>query len=341
MVSYDAILKNMKNAYFEQTGENPDMQGDLGIRFKAVASQIFDMGVNADFVLKQSNWKKASGENLDAIAYGCGVVRKQPRKATGELTFYVDEATDSDIVIPKGTICSKFDESYLQYVTDSECVIYAGGRGTTVSATATHYGDQYNVDAETVTVMVNPPKMIDGVSNSRFYGGGNLENDEELRERIAKAMGYPHNGICKEYLQNRIEQLDEILSVGIAYSDEIMGVYCKTRDSQITQETRKAIDDMIGFCTYAGVDYFISVALPVDVDLYIEYTGDCSSNDIEQAVKRYMKSLGVGQNPSAMELEKLLHKDVDAQYVEIKITPKNIGANEYARIRNIEVIGDD
>ena len=40
-ITYDEILNNMKNAFYEKSGENVDLMSDLGARFQAVASELY------------------------------------------------------------------------------------------------------------------------------------------------------------------------------------------------------------------------------------------------------------------------------------------------------------
>lgn len=341
MLSYDEILNNMKNAYFEQTGENPDMQGDLGFRFKAVASQIFDMAVNADFVLKQSSWKTATGESLDNIGLACGVVRKQPTKAQGTLTFSVAEPKEKDLIIPAGTICSKKDEKFIQYVTLADCLISAGGRGSTVEAEACGYGEEYNCDFDQITVMVNPPTGVDRVCNTRFSGGWSCEEDEAFRIRIGTALCYPHNGLNKEYLCNRICQIDEVLSCKISYSENTIFVWCKTRNSLLNDGARNEILSILDFCSLINLNVLVLIATGSEFDTKILCSGNATNLEVQSSVQKYFSNLGVGDTPSKTKLESYLRKNLDIDFVDAKLVGGNVAVNQYPVLNNVEVVAYD
>ena len=126
MIEYNYILDTMKNAYFDECGELPDMNGNDGICLKAAATELYNLALEAEYAVKQSSYKTATGDSLDRIANECGLHRKQGNYATGVLTFSVDEASNEDIAIDKDTVCSKKGKKFIQYKTTEACVIKAG-----------------------------------------------------------------------------------------------------------------------------------------------------------------------------------------------------------------------
>ena len=163
-ITYNEIINKMKAAYFERCGESVKAFSDTSARLEAAASELFSLACEAEFIFRQAFPQSATGEYLDFHAELRDIQRKQSSKAMGELTFSVIEAAESDVEIPKGTICSKADEVYVQFITTENAVISAGDTEVTVPASALENGGEYNAPAGTVTVMVNPPAGVDGVS---------------------------------------------------------------------------------------------------------------------------------------------------------------------------------
>ena len=67
------------------------MHGESGIRIKAIATELYNLYVEGEYLLKQAGWMSATGEYLDRIAAECGIERKTASKASGEITFLIDE----------------------------------------------------------------------------------------------------------------------------------------------------------------------------------------------------------------------------------------------------------
>ena len=100
-ITYDEILNNMKNAFYEKSGENVDLMSDLGARFQAVASELYSLSCYGDYILRQSFPQTASGTELDYHAALRDITRKSASKSSGELTFYVDEPIETELTVPK------------------------------------------------------------------------------------------------------------------------------------------------------------------------------------------------------------------------------------------------
>lgn len=122
-ITYDEILNNMKNAFYEKSGENVDLMSDLGARFQAVASELYSLSCYGDYILRQSFPQTASGTELDYHAALRDITRKSASKSSGELTFYVDEPIETELTVPKGTVCSVKDSPYIQFETRGEAFI--------------------------------------------------------------------------------------------------------------------------------------------------------------------------------------------------------------------------
>ena len=126
------------------------------------------------------------GTYLDYLASQAQLVRKAAVKATVTLTI----TGDAGIVIPEGTAFATADindQPSIEFTTDASATIGAGGT-VTVAATAAEGGAASNVEANTITLMVEPLEGIASVTNAAAATGGiNEESDDMLRERIMEA----------------------------------------------------------------------------------------------------------------------------------------------------------
>ena len=142
--TYNNILNSMRTAYFEECGFEPAASSDLELRFKAVASEIFSAYSYAQFVLKQGFPQTATGEYLDMHAQLRGIERKTATRALGKLLFSIAEPLESDVSIPKNTVCASASRSFVQFATDEAAVIPAGQTSVSVNASAIASGAQFN-----------------------------------------------------------------------------------------------------------------------------------------------------------------------------------------------------
>ena len=256
MISYNEILENMKTTYFEQSGEVLDMNGESGIRFKAIATELFNLYVAGEYLLKQSAWMTATGKYLDRIATECSVVRKKASKAVGEITFLIDGVREKDTVIPEGVVCSKKGYKYIQYKTLEQGIIRAGETAVSVRAEALFCGEEYNASYGEVSVMVNPPSGIAMVENRvSFIGGCDDENDEALRLRIKDALMYPANGVNAEFLKGRIMTYDEVIGCDIIRENAKLVCVLKTRDKTVSTDLEQRVRDVLSLFTLFNFEF--------------------------------------------------------------------------------------
>ena len=66
--SYNEILERMEDKYYQLSGYRADECGDIGIRLRVLAGEIFSMGTQMDWLRKQIFFSTASGEMLDLHA---------------------------------------------------------------------------------------------------------------------------------------------------------------------------------------------------------------------------------------------------------------------------------
>ncbi len=305
-MTYDDILSAMKSAFFEKLGRNVDAFSDLSARFECVASELYSLFCRSEFVLKQSFPQLATGEYLDYHAELFGLQRKSASRAEGTLTFSVNEFSQSDIVIPEGCICSVKGEPYIQFVTAEEGVIPAGGLSCSVNALACENGMKYNAPSGSVTVMVNPPLYVSGVTNpNAFSGGYDEESDSSLRSRLFDACSVIPTGYSAASVRELINRHDEVIDSRV-HVGESLNVTVKTKSPSISQELEDYIKSCAKIAELLGMEVVITSASDVSYNLSIEavcaVVYDDTGDKIRSAVQSYADGVKIGESVNLQQL---------------------------------------
>ena len=308
-ITYDKLLQSMQNAFFEESGENPDLLSDLGTRLKVVASELFNLACYSDFALKQAFVQTATGEYLDLHASMRNMTRKTASKAYGEITFYLAEVSETDVEIPSGTVCSVEGSEFIQFQTTESAVITAGSESVTVPAEALEIGSDYNAKAGTVTVLVNPPGYINRIENEfDFIGGYDDESDEALRKRLMSSYSVPPTGLSAKSVAECVMKIDEVLDCNIVKrSVNTVDVYVRTKSDAVSGELEDEIENALLFAYITLANVSVSLAERREYSLKISLTplegdGEDVAEAIRNAVKGYTSSIRIGESVSLSEI---------------------------------------
>lgn len=348
-ITYDEILNEMKNAFFNKCGKNFDSLSDVGLRLQAVASELYSLSCYGDYILKQAFPQTANGEYLDKHAQLRNTERKSESKARVVLRFSIPEPRDSEVLIPAGTICACWDKPYIQFATVSPATINVGSTGVNISAEALSSGREYNVAENKITVMVNPPTGVSSVNNNkRADGGCDEESDEMLRQRLVNSYSVPASGLTLKSMAEVVEKLDEVLECKVFKNNSTLSIYVRTASNDITGNLRTAIVNCFGFADMLGLGISLSCARPVLVSLSAHCKLNSSRNDstiakIKSIVDGAISANGIG---NSLDFEELAHKCLKLEEVEQisfncdeaenGIIP--VSNNEYLCLENFEVI---
>lgn len=350
-ITYNQILEEMKQAYYNECSEQIKNMSDLEQRFKAVASEIYALSVNADYYLKQAFVQTATGEYLDRHAAMRSIARKTPAYAKGFLTFSLGEALQTDVTIPAKTVCSKADFPLVQFSTDEKAVIKAGDISVTVGATALLQGEEHNALAGEVTVMVNPPEYVISVTNeSDFSGGTDQETDESLRQRIMSSYSVISNAVNTKSVEEMILTVDEILDASVAYNTEenLIEICIRLKGAELTTDITSEVSDRLGFTEYCTGSLRFIMAEEKDFSVYaaIKVT---KGTDKEQLEKDIIKNITevcsakkIGAEISSSRIMTALYGMQGIEFIEISATPSAAGiipcgSNEYLVLKDVQV----
>lgn len=349
-LTYDEILNEIKTAFMHEKGEPVKGLSDLEMRFKAVASEIYSVCAYGDFIMKQGFVQTASGEYLDRHAQLRSIKRKTAAFAKGKLTFSLYEAAMQDTAVPAGTVCSVYGKPFVQFVTDESVVIKAGELSAEAAVTAVRAGSEHNVDAGTVTVMVNPPDYVYSVVNTeKMTGGCDDETDEALRERILSSYSSVKNGVNADSIREMLLTLEEVTDAQITAGENFSVTIClKTKGGEISEELQAEINNLLGFLALCNVtvSYIVPNALPFNVFAEVKAMSGYDKSQLEAAVKERItdfcsgEKIGKSYSPSA--IASVCSTIEGVEYIDIFISSENsetvsCGTMEYLRLSDIEV----
>lgn len=291
-MTYNDILDSMKRTFYDNCGENADVLGDVGARFQAVASELFSIACNAEYNFKQSFPQTATGEYLDNHAQLRGIERKQGKKAIVVLTFKVVEPAVNEIFIPSGTICACSDKPYIQFETISSGRISVGSTSCNVNARATAIGNEHNVGAGKITVLVNAPTGVNSVTNSSASrGGSDVESDDRLRQRIVNAYCVPATGLTTTSMSSVIEEINEVIECRIYQNDSALDVYVRTADESVSEELHQKIINSLAVATLLKLTVNVYSVSAFSFNLLARYKlSKNAPNDTVEKIKQTIKS---------------------------------------------------
>lgn len=263
-ITYDGLLSLMKEKYTAITGVKPEDSGDIEIRMKLLAGELYSLYCRIKGIESRIFPDTAVGIDLDRHGAQRGIYRKTASTASGKIQFIIDEAAEFDIVIPQKTVCAIAAEDVCQYVTTQEAVLSAGTTSITVPAEATIEGRDGNCAAEKITVMITPPVGIDRVINPEpFTGGGNSESDEALRKRIMESWeSIPNGSNASTYTEIALtfEDVLKAKTVPLNRGAGTVDVIVVTKDGKYSFELQLAISEKLKKFCPTGINLHVKEA---------------------------------------------------------------------------------
>ena len=214
MKTTEEIYEDMRAAYAEKTGLAVGDGGDMALRLYAVASQLYCLWVQTDYLTRQTFPQTAEGEYLDRHAALRGLTRGEAAKAAGTLRFCLKEAAAAAVTVPAATAC--MTAASVEFVTTADIAIPAGALYADAAASAVTTGSAGNVPAESVLYMERAPSGVAEVYNpAAFSGGADAEEDGALRARVLASYRKLPNGTNAAYYEARALNTDGVAAVSV------------------------------------------------------------------------------------------------------------------------------
>lgn len=350
--TYDDILKSMETEFFNECGEYVKNYPEIELRFRAVASEIYAAYTTADYALRQAFVQTASGEYLDKHAKMRGITRKSASYAKGTLTFLVPQELESDVDIPKGTVCSVKGEPLIQFATDENVVISAGGLSVQAAATALAQGEIFNAAAGSVTVMVNPPEYVISVTNENdFSGGSDAETDEALRSRIIDSYDSVSSGVNAKSLAEIVLTIETIKDALFAVDPEsdAYTLWIRTESGEFPdQNIMSQIYDKLGIIEICGSSYAVSLADKSEFSVYaavkVMHGADKEqiAAEVEKSIRSVCSAQRIGRQIAVSTISAAVSGVENVQLAEISAEPSyegviTCGSVEYLVLKDVQV----
>lgn len=266
----------MKQRYIQESGSEFDEASDIAIRLKVLAGEIFSLQTNLEWVKRQVFPETASGEHLDRLSAQRGLTRREATKATGSLTFSINEVRDDPVVIPAGTVVSTGGERPVRVYTVQNAEIPVNSYSVSVPCEAEQAGYRGNISARSATVPVNVPSVIDSViNNSVFKGGADEESDAALRERLRDSYVSHPNGMNAAYYIMLATSVDGVSKAGVTGKQRGVGTV-----NVFVANGESGVDA----ATLSRVQAVLNEARELNVDVRA-YSADSQAFDVSVSVK--------------------------------------------------------
>lgn len=314
MKSVEEIYQELMAQFCARTGLSAPENGDLAVRFYAVAAQLYSLYVQAEWTQMQCFPQTARGEYLDRHGALRGVKRREAEPAAGVLRFYVEKAREEAVKVEAGTVCMTADQA--RFVTTRAGAVEAGTLYADIPARAVEAGEQGNVAAGTVLNMAVAPTAISACVNPyAFAGGRDREDDESLRARIMETFARLANGANAAYYKLAALSFDEVVAAHVVPRSRGVGtvdVVIATEAGVPDENLLRAVEEYIQAMREIAVDVKVQApeTVPVEVELNVKAAPGADAGSVaarvEEAVCGWFTGTRLGQSVLTAQLNALV-----------------------------------
>ncbi|MEQ6856062.1 baseplate J/gp47 family protein [Lysinibacillus capsici] len=177
--TYEELLNSMSAKAKEKFGQDANVseRSVLGILIRIMAWFMSLLWQDLEHTYHSGYRKTAEGVQLDMLLPFAGITRRLEEHAYG----FIEVSGTPGTVVPAGFLVSTNTE--VVFLTLAEAVLDASGV-VTIEVVAQEPGIKGNVQAGTITEIVNPTLGINAVTNQVGTNGGrDKETDQEARDR--------------------------------------------------------------------------------------------------------------------------------------------------------------
>lgn len=214
MKNTEEIYQELVTEFQNRTGLSAGGNGDLAVRFYAVAAQLSGLYAQADWIERQCFPQTATGGSLDLHAQERGLERREAVKASGKVRFLAGQERTEPSVIPMGTVCMTADGA--RYLTTRAGTVGLEEGSIDLPVIAAQAGAAGNAEAGRIAYMVLPPSGIIGCTNPEaFTNGADREEDEALRARILATYRRLANGANAAFYRQEALAFDGVAAATV------------------------------------------------------------------------------------------------------------------------------
>lgn len=302
MKTVEEIYEEMLSTFRRETGAEASAVSDLNVKLYAVATQVYGLCAQADWLSRQCFPQTAVGEWLDRHAALRGIARRVAGKAQGSIRFSVAAAGGADLTIPAGTMCAT--AGLTRFETTEAATLTAGNTYVDVPAQAVEAGSEGNVPAGSILVMAVPPVGVSGCSNpAAFSGGVDDEEDEALRKRVLETYRRIPNGANAAFYEQGALSFDQVAACtvqpkerGVGTVDVVVATPAGVPTAALVEEIQDHFDDR----REIAVDVLVKAPTTesVDVSTTITVAGDRDQETVVEEVKTAIQNFFTGERLS-------------------------------------------
>ena len=298
------IYEQMVDLFQKETGLTFSSGGDMAVRLYAVASQIYALYVQADWVNRQCFPQTAVEDYLDLHAQLRGLTRREAAAAEGVIRFETDSAAGTDLVVAAGTVC--MTAGGVRFETTQEGTIPAGETAVEVPARAIEPGAAGNAAAGAIRAMAVAPVGVSRCTNPEGFSGGlDAESDEDLRSRVLETFRRMPNGANAAYYEQEAMSFPRVAAAavvsrprGVGSVDVVVSTPAGVPDGELLEELQDyfeqrreiAVDVKVRAPEVKQVTVTIRVAAEDNRD------GEAVRQAVEQAIRSWFDGRLLGQN---------------------------------------------
>ena len=320
----DAAGKELGFRNFKSTGV---LRSILEV-FSKVISQIYRKFLTP--IYGNTNLDTATGTWLDQWGLLLGVVRKLATKTKGTvtLTAYGDGSVEAGSWIRVSGTSLRFRVL--------ETTAFSKGENE-VKVEAEFAGSDHNVSGEDEGILT---KVVAGVESIVFRegwiteAGTDDEKDESYRKRIkdlwiSQGVGNPPPSFY--YYAESVEGVQQVKLIrtprGYGTVDMIVVAENGMPSEELLDKVYEALDDHALICN----DLQVRAPSKMPVSISVEFSGDATENEIEEAVMQHIYALGAGGRLEVRGIYDVLDA-FDLETAEVLEPQRDVQADEYSII---------
>jgi len=299
MRTVDEIYESLCESFSEASGVRVSRGGDMALRLYAVASEVYALEAQSDFVRRQAFPQTASGEFLDHHAQLRGLRRGAALRAQGILRFALSGARDVDLEISSGVYC--VTQAGMEFLTTEDAVILAGETFCDIAAEAVLPGASGNAAVGSVAFFKLAPIGVSFVKNAEaFFGGADEESDDSLRERVVSSYRLLPNGANSAYYVSRVLDTPDVAAVcvlpkerGIGTVDIVFSAAYGVPDGELVEKVAAVLEAEREICVDVLVRAPETRAVDLEIELWLEDGVDFAA--VEQAARETLSGIFGGR----------------------------------------------
>lgn len=274
MRSIEEIFQALATEFQSRTGLSAGGNGELAVRFYAVAAQLSGLYAQADWVERQCFPQTAAGESLDLHAQLRGISRRQAVKAAGMVRFFAGAERTELTEIPEGTVCMTAEGR--RYVTLHRGMVPLEERWADLPVEAVEAGADWNAAAGEIIYLALPPSGITACTNpAALSGGADREDDESLRQRILATYRRLANGANAAFYEQAALDFGGVAAAkvlprnrGVGTVDVVAAAQSGMPDDVLLHGLQNHFDRV----REIAVDVLVTAPTRLDVDIAITLT---------------------------------------------------------------------